>query len=196
LGTSQAPVAKASETDVLPSSTTVNLPDQNLLHPGNKCSFQATPAPVSLAVKPQVYDEFSSNGHVTVTRHKHGPSFNGSASSAYFGTEFHHGIHPLVGVSRIPLPLTYSTNCKDNLTWASCEPKCASSIYYSRPSFMTQWAPSTRKASTPFPSGLDFTSKNHSAQVEEPVDSLIDNLREGQETVFRLSLITCKQTQV
>lgn len=41
------------------------------------------------------YDAFSSNGHVTVTRHKHGPSFNGSASSAYFGTEFHHGIHPL-----------------------------------------------------------------------------------------------------
>lgn len=84
------------------------------------------------------YDAFSSNGHVTVKRHKHGPSFNGSASSAYFGTEFHHGIHPLVGESRIPLPLTYSTNCKDNLTWASCEPKCASSIYYSRPSFMTQ----------------------------------------------------------
>lgn len=42
LGSSQAPIAKASETDVLPSSTTVNLPDQNLLHPGNKCSFQAT----------------------------------------------------------------------------------------------------------------------------------------------------------
>ena len=42
LGTSQAPIAKASETDVLPSSATVNLPDQNLLHPENKCSFQAT----------------------------------------------------------------------------------------------------------------------------------------------------------
>lgn len=84
------------------------------------------------------YDEFSSNGHVTVKRHKHGPSFNGSASSAYFGTEFHHGAHPLVGVSRIPLPFAYSTSCNDNLTWASCEPKCASSIYYSRPSFMTQ----------------------------------------------------------
>ena len=41
------------------------------------------------------YDAFSSNSHVTVTRHKHGPSFNGSASSAYLGTEFHHGIHPL-----------------------------------------------------------------------------------------------------
>ena len=68
LATSQAPVAKASETDVLPSSATVNLPDQSLLHPGNKCSFQATPVPVSLAVKPQVYDEFSSPGHVTVTQ--------------------------------------------------------------------------------------------------------------------------------
>ena len=93
----------------------------------------------------------------------------------------------VAGVSSIPLPLTYSTNCKDNLTWASCQPKRASSIYYSRPSFMIQAAPSTRKASTPFPSGLDFTSKCHSAQVEEPVDSFIDNLREGQETAFQLS---------
>ncbi|CAH3021328.1 unnamed protein product [Porites evermanni] len=42
LGTSQEPIAKGSETDVLPSSTTVNLPDQSLLHPGKKCSFQAT----------------------------------------------------------------------------------------------------------------------------------------------------------
>ena len=42
LGTGQAPIAKASETDVLPPSTTVNLPDQNLLHPGDNCSFQAT----------------------------------------------------------------------------------------------------------------------------------------------------------
>ena len=143
LGTSQAPVAKASETDVLPSSTTVNLPDQSLLHLGNKCSFQATPASVSLAVKPQVYDEFSSPGHVTMTQHKHGSSFNGGASTPYFGIEFHHAISPLAGVSSIPLPLTYSTNCKDNLTWASCQPKRASSIYYSRPSFMIQAAPST-----------------------------------------------------
>ena len=31
------------------------------------------------------------------------------------------------------------------------------------------------------------TTKYHSAQAEEPVDSFIDNLAEGQETVFRLT---------
>ena len=52
---------------------------------------------------------------------------------------------------------------------------------------MAQWAPGTGKASTPHPSDFKVTTKYHSAQAEELVNSFIDNLTEGQETVFRLT---------
>ena len=52
---------------------------------------------------------------------------------------------------------------------------------------MAQWALGTGNASTPYPSGFKVTTKYHSAQAEEPVDSFIDNLTEGQETVLRLT---------
>ena len=67
LGISQLPVATASELNELPFITSAKLPDRDLLQPGIKCSFQATPTPVSLAEKTLVFDEFPSSGHATMT---------------------------------------------------------------------------------------------------------------------------------
>ena len=187
MGISQLPVATASELNVLPFSISAKLPDRDFLQPELKCSFQATPTPVSLAEKTLVFDEFPSSGHATMTYDKHGSSCNGSACTPYFDTEICHGTTPLGRGTSIPSTSTYSTICSGNLAWASCEPKYASSIHYSQPSFTAQWAPGTGKASTPYPSGFKVTTKYHSAQAEEPVDSFIDNLTEGQETVFRLT---------
>lgn len=76
LGTGQAPIAKASETDVLPPSTTVNLPDQNLLHPGDNCSFQATLAMMNSLQMVMWLWRAKNMGHpLTIT-------INGSVSSA------------------------------------------------------------------------------------------------------------------
>ena len=67
LGISQLPVATASELNELPFITSAKVPDRDLLQPGIKCSFQATPTPVSLAEKTLVFDEFPSSGHATMT---------------------------------------------------------------------------------------------------------------------------------
>lgn len=158
LGISQLPVSIARELNVLPFSTSAKLPNR-YLQPGIKCSFQATPTPVSLDEKTQVFDEFPSLGHATMTKDKHGSSCNGSASTSYFATEFGHGTTPLGRATSIFLTSTYSTTCSGNLNLGLLRPKCVSSIHYSQPSFMAQWAPSTGKASPPYPSGFKVTTK-------------------------------------
>ena len=134
----QLSVALASELNSLPFSTSAKLPTEDLLQPRNKCSFQASPTPVSIAVKTQVFDEFPSSGHATMTYHKHGSSCNGSASPPYFDTEFGHSTTPLGRDTSIPFTSTYSSICSGHLVWTSCEPKCESSIHYSQLSFTAQ----------------------------------------------------------
>ena len=111
LGISQLPVSIARELNVLPFSTSAKLPNRDSLQPGDKCSFQATPTPVSLAEKTQVFDQFPSSGHATMTYDKHGSSCNGSASTPYFDREICHGTTPLGRARSIPLTSTYSTIC-------------------------------------------------------------------------------------
>ena len=87
LGTVQAPVAKASETDVLTFSATGKLPQQSPFHLENKGSFQTTLPPVSLVIQPRVYRDSCLPGYMTVTQPTYGSSHNGSISTPYFDGE-------------------------------------------------------------------------------------------------------------
>ena len=76
----------------------VLLRNRDLLQRGNKCSSQATPTPLSLAVKTQVFDELSSSGHATMTYPKLQSSCSGSPSTPYFDKEFVMVLLPWVGL--------------------------------------------------------------------------------------------------
>ena len=57
-------------------------------------------------------------------------------------------------------------------------------LSHAQPPSITQWAPDTHKASTPCLSGFGLSPMQHSTNVEQPVDTLIDGLIKGQETFF------------
>ena len=66
LGSVQAPVAKASEFNMVKFSTATLPPQQGLY------SFQTTATPASLNVKPLLYGDFSPPGYLTVSQRKSG----------------------------------------------------------------------------------------------------------------------------
>ena len=197
LGSTQAPVAEASESDMLKFSTAVQSPQQGLYSPESKYSFQTTATPVSLALKPPFYRDFSSPGYVTVFQPKPG-SFDNSNTAALVttsvtwsscrgpGGEIPPTVSFLVGGSSVALASTSSGSCHDNLARTPHKSNFTAPLKHSQPSYVTQWAPATRSTSTPYFGGPS-RNNSHSLQVEEPVDAFIDKLTEGQETAFQLS---------
>ena len=91
-------------------------------------------------------------------------------------------ISSLTGTTRVPLASNWTTSRSGNLAWASHGTKYAAPL--TCPTTITQWAPDTHKASTPYLSGFGLSPMQHSTNVEQPVDVLIDGLIKGQETFF------------
>ena len=154
-------------------------------------SFQTT---AGFDVKPPLYRDSSSFSYVTVRKPKPGtlesmtpPSLT---TSVTWSTHLGHGreipaiVGSQVGDSRVTQLSTPSGNCYDqnphkiNIT--------APLNQAPQSSYVSLWAPSTRSTSTPYFIGGSRNTSN-SSRIDEPVDAFIDELRDGQETVFELS---------
>ncbi|PFX12711.1 hypothetical protein AWC38_SpisGene23285 [Stylophora pistillata] len=72
LGSTQVPVAQASESDIVTLSTAVQSPQRGLYRPERQYSSQTTATPVSLALRPPSCRDLSSPGYVTTSQPKPG----------------------------------------------------------------------------------------------------------------------------
>ncbi|KAL9963145.1 hypothetical protein ACROYT_G032320 [Oculina patagonica] len=193
----EAPVAKASRSDMLTFSTAVQSPQQGFYSPESKSFCQTTATPVSLSVKPPFYRDVSSPGYVPLFQHKPA-SFDYSmtpspvATSVTWSTfpgpgwEIPPAVSSQVGDSSVVLTSTPGSICHDKLAQTPHKSNFAAPSNHSQPSYVTQWAPATRSTSTPYFGGPSRNTGN-SLQVEEPVDAFIDKLNDGQETVFQFT---------
>ncbi len=197
LGSSQAPVAKASRSDMLTFSTAVQSPQQGFYSPESKSFCQTTAAPVGLSVKPPFYRDLSSPGYVPLFQPKPA-SFDYSMTPSPVATSVTWSIFPgpgreippavssQVGDSSVVLTSTSSSSCHDKLAQTPYKSNFTAPSNHSQPSYVTQWAPATRSTSTSYFVGPSRNTGN-SLRVEEPVDAFIDKLSDGQETVFQLT---------
>ena len=95
-------------------------------------------------------------------------------------------VSSLLGDNNVTLGSTFLGSSPDHLARTPHKPNYTAPFNHSQSSYLTQWIPATRSTSTPY---FSEPSRNnsYSPRVEEPVDSFIDKLREGQETAFQFT---------
>ena len=199
LGSAQAPSAKGNGSDLLTFSTAIQSPQQGYYSPQSKHSFQTSATPIGLPAEPPLHEDFSSPGYVSVTQSKPlaFPCDN-STTTVYpttsvtwstnlgVGGEIPPTVSSLVGDNNVTLGSTFLGSSPHHLARTPHKPNSTAPFNHSQPSYVTQGIPATRSTSTPYFGGPS-RNNSYSPRVEEPVDSFIDKLREGQETAFQFT---------